>query len=66
MPIPRKPTYSLTFEDAIVVWLRHWAGEYQYRIAAFFDVNQGRICDVLKGRLHPNSKLAALKLKAAQ
>lgn len=55
----RKPSYQLTFNDAIEVWRRYWAGEYQNRIAAFFDVNQGRVNDVVKGRLHPGSEQAA-------
>jgi hypothetical protein len=27
-------TYRLTFNDAVDIWLRHWAGEYQHTIAA--------------------------------
>jgi hypothetical protein len=55
----QKPSYRLTFYDAVEVWRRYWAGEYQSRIAAFFDVNQGRISEVLKGKLHPGSETAA-------
>lgn len=29
-----KPSYRLTFEDAVEVWIRHWPGEYQNRIAS--------------------------------
>lgn len=65
MKNPENPTYSLTFDDAIDVWLRHWAGEYQHRIAASYEINQGRVCDVLKERLHPGSKAVALKRKEA-
>jgi hypothetical protein len=60
-----KPSYKLTFEDAITIWLRYWSGEFQNRIAASFDVNPGRISDVLKERLHPGSKEAASKKQAA-
>jgi len=50
---------QLSFYDAVDVWLRHWAGEFQHKIAAFYDVNQGRINEVLKEKLHPGSKNAA-------
>ena len=55
----REPSYRLTFNDAIEVWRRYWAGEYQNRIAAFFDVNQGRVSEVINGHLHPGSRDAA-------
>jgi predicted XRE-type DNA-binding protein len=51
--------YKLTFEDAVDIWLRTWAGEYQYQIAASYVVNQGRVNDVLKKRLHSGSKQVA-------
>jgi hypothetical protein len=56
-----KTTYQLTFNDAVDIWLRHWNGEYQYEIAASYVVNQGRINDVLKERLHPGARAAAEK-----
>ena len=56
-----KASYRLTFADAVEVWLRYWAGEFQHRIAAAFDVNPGRINEVLKERQHIGSKSAALK-----
>jgi hypothetical protein len=59
------PSYTLNFDDAITVWLRHWNGEFQNRIAASFDVNPGRINDVLKGRKHAGSAEEALKRRAA-
>src|SRR5205807_2381991 len=49
-------TYRLTFNNAVDIWLRHWAGEYQHTIAASYDVNQGRVNDVLNERLHIGSK----------
>lgn len=55
----RQPSNRLTFDDAIEVWLRYWRGEFQNRIAAFFDVNPGRISDVIKGRMFPGSEEAA-------
>src|SRR5262245_31620902 len=45
-------SYTLTFEDAIQVWHRHWDGEFQHRIAATFDVNPGRISEVLNEHKH--------------
>ena len=53
------PSYKLTFEDAIQIWRRYRAGEYQNRIAASFDVNPGRVNEVLKERIHVRSKQAA-------
>lgn len=55
----RMPSHKLTFEDAVEVWKRYWAGEYQNRIAAFFDVNSGRVNEVIKGTRHPGSKQVA-------
>jgi hypothetical protein len=60
-----KPSHKLTFEDAVAVWIRHWDGEFQNRIAARFDVNPGRVNEVLKQRVHFGSKAAALKKAAA-
>lgn len=59
------PRYHLTFEDAVDVWLRHWAGEYQHTTAAHYGVNQGRISDVLNGRLHLGSRSEAEKRRKA-
>jgi hypothetical protein len=53
--------YRLTFDDAIDVWQRYWAGEYQHDIAASYGVNPGRVNDVLKERRHIGSKQAASK-----
>lgn len=55
----RKPSYRLTFDDAVQVWKLSWAGETQMRIAAFFDCNIGRINEVLKGFRHPGSEQVA-------
>lgn len=60
---PRQPSNRLSFEDAIEVWLHHWKGEFQNRIASLFDVNPARINEIIKGKLHPGSKEAALKKK---
>lgn len=55
----RTPSYRLTQDDAVEIWIRHWAGEYQNRIAAHFDVNPGRVNEVLKGRRFPGSEQIA-------
>lgn len=57
-----RPSYQLTFEDAVQIWLRSWRGEYQHFIAAVFGVNQGRISEVLNEHRHPGSKAKALRL----
>ena len=60
-----KPSYTLTFEDAIEIWLRSGNGEFQNRIAASFDVNPARVNEVLKERKHLGSREVALKRRAA-
>lgn len=58
-------SYTLTFDDAVDVWLRHWSGEFQHKIAASYDVNQGRVNDVLKEKLHIGSKQIAASKRSA-
>ena len=60
-----KPSYTLTFNDAVEIWLRSWSGEFQNRIAASFDVNPARVNEVLKERRHVGSREVALKRRAA-
>ena len=43
---------TLTSEDAVQVWLLHWAGKFQHHIAAKFGVNPGRVSEVLKEKKH--------------
>lgn len=59
------PSYTLNFEDAVQIWLRYWAGEFQNRIAASLDVNPGRVNEVLKERKFIGSREAALKKRVA-
>jgi hypothetical protein len=54
------PSNRLSFEDAIVIWQRHWNGEFQNRIAADYDVNPGRVNEILKEQKHVGSKDVAL------
>jgi hypothetical protein len=58
-------TYTLTFDDAVDVWLRYWSGEFQHKIAAYYGVNQGRVNEVLKERLHLGSKQVAASKRSA-
>jgi hypothetical protein len=55
----RKPSRKLTFTDAVEVWKLRLQGEFQNRIAAQFDVNPGRVNEILKGDKHPGSEQAA-------
>lgn len=57
------PSYCLSFDDAVDIWLRHWNHEFQHRIAADYDVNQGRVNEVLKGKRHVGSREVALRRK---
>lgn len=56
---------TLTLEDAVEIWRRHWLGEAQHLIAAAFSVNQGRISEVLSGRRFPEARDLALKGRTA-
>lgn len=58
------PAYQLTFDDAVDIWLRHWQGEYQHRIAASYDVNPARVNEVLKGHRQPGSEERAAQIAA--
>jgi hypothetical protein len=58
-------TYTLTFDDAVDVWLRYWSGEFQHKIAASCGVNQGRVNAVLKERLHIGSRQIAASKRSA-
>jgi hypothetical protein len=54
---PRKTKF--TFEEAVDVWLRHWAGQFQHEIAAAYVINSGRVSDVLNEVTHVGSKQEA-------
>jgi hypothetical protein len=51
----------LTFEEAVEVWPRYWAGEFQHAIASDYGVNQGRVNEVVKERKHIGSRQVAEK-----
>jgi len=52
----RQPSYCLTFDDAVEVWRRKINGEFQNRIAADFDVNPGRVNEIIKHKKHVGSE----------
>ena len=56
---------ELTFEEAVEVHKMIHAGIIQSRIAAHFDVNNGRISEVNTGKIHKGSYDVALKKNAA-
>ena len=56
---PKRERRSLSFEEAVAVWRLYWRGVYQDRIAAMFDVNPGRVSEVVKRRKHIGSEDAA-------
>lgn len=62
---PRKPSRRLTLQDAVEVWLCRWQGHLQHHIAASLGVNQGRISEVLTGKLFPEAREAAMRLRSA-
>jgi len=49
----------LTLSNAIEVWRRRSVGEAQRKIATAYDVNQGRISEILSGRRFPAAKRLA-------
>jgi hypothetical protein len=58
-------TYRLTFDDAIDIWLRHWAAQFQHHIAAAYGVNSARVNEVLKEKTHLGSKAIAASKRSA-
>lgn len=58
------PSRSLTFDDAVQIWVLRSQGALQHHLAARFHVNPGRIAEVLKERRHVGSRDVAEKLLA--
>lgn len=56
---PRKTKF--TFEEAVDVWLRHWAGQYQHEIAAAYVINPRAVNHVLKEVTHIGSREEAAR-----
>ena len=49
----------LTLNDAIEIWRRRSNGEAQHKIATAYEVNQGRISEILSGKRFPAAKRLA-------
>ncbi|WP_417788700.1 hypothetical protein [Terasakiella pusilla] len=47
---------DLSLDDVAIIKARLAKGEFQHRIAADYDLNQGRICEIAKGQRWPNVK----------
>jgi len=60
---PRKTKF--TFDEAVDVWLRSWAGQVQSEIAAAYIINSGRVSDVLNEKTHVGSKQVAASKRSA-
>lgn len=57
----RVPSQKLDFDTAVEIWIRWFTThEFQNRIAAEFDVNPGRVNEILKGKRHPGARQEAL------
>ena len=56
---------SLTFDQAVEVWLLYWDGWLQSQIAAQMSTNPGRVNEILKERKHLGSRQAAIQNKSA-
>lgn len=58
----RSPNVSrhLTLEDAVEIWQQRWTGKAQHLLAAEYNVNPGRIAEVLSGKRFPESRGIAL------
>ena len=53
----RKPSSRITPELAQEIRrLKREQGLYNHQIAALLNINQGRVSEVLTGKLHPDSK----------
>jgi hypothetical protein len=55
IPFPRRrKSPPVTYNMAVMIHQLRGAGLAQHQIAAHFGVNQGRVCEVLKGDRFPN------------
>lgn len=58
-------SHRLTFDDAVNIWLQHWAGRYQHHIAADYRCNAGRVNEVLKEKRQIGSRQVAEQKRKA-
>ncbi len=59
-----RPSRRLTLDDAVQIWMMIWDGWLQSRIAAYFDVNAGRISEVKTGKRFPQARQIALERRS--
>lgn len=52
---------KLTLHDVAVIKARINRGDYQHRIAADYDLNQGRISEIAKGKHYNDVPPAAIE-----
>lgn len=52
---------KLTLHDVAVIKARINRGDYQHRIAADYDLNQGRISEIAKGKRYIDVSPAAIE-----
>lgn len=55
---------SLTFEEAVAVWLMKWSGDHNHIIAAKLGTNQGRIAEVMTEKAHIGAREKAFLLSS--
>jgi len=55
---------SLSFDEAVAVWLMKWSGDYNQIIAAKFGTNQGRVAEILTEKEHLGSREKAFLLSS--
>jgi hypothetical protein len=55
----RRPSRHLTFDDAVKIVRMYDEGMLQSRIAAHFDVNQGRVSEIVTGLTYHNARAVA-------
>ncbi len=56
---------KFTFDEAIDVWLRYWAGQLQDDIAHDYRINAGRVSEVINEKSHVGSRQAAARRRSA-
>lgn len=61
----RKPSRTLTFEDAVQIHLLLMEGHLQSRVAPLFDVNSGRISEINTRQKHQGSFEEAFRRRNA-
>lgn len=53
---PRTPSRRMSLDVAVRIWVLHFEGHLNSRIAAVLDINQGRVSEVLNGKRFPEAR----------